>query len=676
MAKLILDDIANLQNEASATSKMNENSDRIEAAIENTLSRDGSTPNAMQANIDMNNHRILNLPFPVSDFEPVRVIDADVVAIAEAVEAAEASADAADASADAAAASALAAAASAVAADSSADDAAQSALEAAESAAEATFSDFDTFASAEAATPITAPTYIRTAFFDTNQRKGSGAIFQNNGTTTGDLVITLDDAVTDVGYDIAEPVVRASMLYNINAADAMVWLNPFLQRGFSSVIIDEGTYNIDATTHGHTLAADTNIFFENVTFTGATLAVGATAEYMFNMNTNGHDLEIRGNWTLEGADVAPIGLRIINSTTTSTRLVIHEGLRVQNIKQTQDDGEGAMGIFIGGAYTRPTLIRPYVYNINRVVDGGTPGVIGTHGITIASADVMGTPQWPTMPCVEEPHIERILSEEAFSDANNQDCDCLRIFTHTGTDTGTKFITNGNACYVKGGHYKDFRGRAIKTQSGVTSIVGRVACSINGAVAKGLQNANFDIISIQYGQAFQIDTVDVEFIGSGANDPFQNTIGGCIISCYSPANLSRSIYRGNINNVFVRMFGDTGDGTSGLHTIIQAASFDGTPGTSFGLNVNNIFWDGLVNCFMEVPPIAASNYHTINVNNIQGPVITAIFMAGSTHVDLALLNLNVSNLFNTNPTKPMTRVTGTSDPLDVTILRNDTVFGVT
>ncbi len=42
--------------------KWNANSDRIEGAFQNTVSRDGSGPNAMLADLDLNGHRIFNLP--------------------------------------------------------------------------------------------------------------------------------------------------------------------------------------------------------------------------------------------------------------------------------------------------------------------------------------------------------------------------------------------------------------------------------------------------------------------------------------------------------------------------------------------------------------------------------------------------------------------------------------
>ena len=83
MSKIVLDNVVNLQNETTATNKINANNSRIETALDNTLSRDGTSPNEMLASLDMNDHRILNLPFPEDDTEPIRkgdlaaVIDSD-----------------------------------------------------------------------------------------------------------------------------------------------------------------------------------------------------------------------------------------------------------------------------------------------------------------------------------------------------------------------------------------------------------------------------------------------------------------------------------------------------------------------------------------------------------------------------------------------------------------------
>lgn len=76
MAKITLSDPENFSS-ASAVSTITANNDAIETAFENTLSRDGTSPNQMEANLDMNSHRILNLPAPTTSTEPLRVMDVD-----------------------------------------------------------------------------------------------------------------------------------------------------------------------------------------------------------------------------------------------------------------------------------------------------------------------------------------------------------------------------------------------------------------------------------------------------------------------------------------------------------------------------------------------------------------------------------------------------------------------
>jgi hypothetical protein len=76
MAKLTLSDLANFQNEATAVATLAANNAATKTALENTLSRDGTSPNAMSADLDMDSNRILNLPEPVADQEPLRKIDA------------------------------------------------------------------------------------------------------------------------------------------------------------------------------------------------------------------------------------------------------------------------------------------------------------------------------------------------------------------------------------------------------------------------------------------------------------------------------------------------------------------------------------------------------------------------------------------------------------------------
>lgn len=77
MAKLTLSDLTSLSNEASVITTVNNNSDAIETALENTLSRDGTSPNVMNADLDMNSNTITNLPAATTDTEPVRKAEFD-----------------------------------------------------------------------------------------------------------------------------------------------------------------------------------------------------------------------------------------------------------------------------------------------------------------------------------------------------------------------------------------------------------------------------------------------------------------------------------------------------------------------------------------------------------------------------------------------------------------------
>lgn len=56
-------------------SNMNAIITQIETAFQNTLSRDGATPNQMTSTLDMNSNTIINLPAPASGSEPARLAD-------------------------------------------------------------------------------------------------------------------------------------------------------------------------------------------------------------------------------------------------------------------------------------------------------------------------------------------------------------------------------------------------------------------------------------------------------------------------------------------------------------------------------------------------------------------------------------------------------------------------
>lgn len=75
MAKLTLNDIVNLESESTVIQTINGNNQAVEDAVQNTLSLDGTAPNAMGAVLDMNSNRIINLPVPASDTDAARRVD-------------------------------------------------------------------------------------------------------------------------------------------------------------------------------------------------------------------------------------------------------------------------------------------------------------------------------------------------------------------------------------------------------------------------------------------------------------------------------------------------------------------------------------------------------------------------------------------------------------------------
>lgn len=74
MAKVVCNNLTTLSTGSSVTT-LNNNFDAIETAMENTLSRDGTSPNHMLSHLDMNSYRIQNLVAAVSDTEPVRLAE-------------------------------------------------------------------------------------------------------------------------------------------------------------------------------------------------------------------------------------------------------------------------------------------------------------------------------------------------------------------------------------------------------------------------------------------------------------------------------------------------------------------------------------------------------------------------------------------------------------------------
>jgi len=79
MSKITLTDLVNLENQTTTVNAINANNAILETALDNTLSRDGTSPNAMNATLDMNSHQIINLPAATSGTEPATKAQLDAI---------------------------------------------------------------------------------------------------------------------------------------------------------------------------------------------------------------------------------------------------------------------------------------------------------------------------------------------------------------------------------------------------------------------------------------------------------------------------------------------------------------------------------------------------------------------------------------------------------------------
>jgi hypothetical protein len=76
MTKLVQNDIASLTNEQSALAALNSNYSLLENFSDTVLSRDGTSPNQMNADLDMNSNQILNIGDPL-DMNGARIVGLD-----------------------------------------------------------------------------------------------------------------------------------------------------------------------------------------------------------------------------------------------------------------------------------------------------------------------------------------------------------------------------------------------------------------------------------------------------------------------------------------------------------------------------------------------------------------------------------------------------------------------
>ncbi|MER9107309.1 hypothetical protein NKH95_25635 [Mesorhizobium sp. M0848] len=177
---------------------------------------------------------------------------------------------------------------------------------------------FATKATAEAFSPDVAPDYIRTAFYDGNHVAGSGGVYRKNGTTTGDLVITLHDGVTVVGYTLSDtPTASQKGARKNNSTDDAAAVQTAHNLGSGGVEFPSGIYkmvpgSVSPFTLGNTTA---NVY----------RAVALTAD---NVTFSGHEAVLHGvsRASVVATDIQPVFSTDKNMTVGARKNIAFDGV--------------------------------------------------------------------------------------------------------------------------------------------------------------------------------------------------------------------------------------------------------------------------------------------------------------------------------------------------------------
>lgn len=165
---------------------------------------------------------------------------------------------------------------------------------------------YATIATAEAARPVSAPAYVRTAHRNSSNNRGSGATYAPNGGASGDVTMTLNDETTKVGFDLNEPEYHFAQFGTVGAADdSTVWqtaIDEVSSLGGGVIRVPWGTTNL-----GHSVRNKPLVILRGYGRASIVqLADGAVADLATNgdmqhiLYSNGHDDLGFENFVLDG----------------------------------------------------------------------------------------------------------------------------------------------------------------------------------------------------------------------------------------------------------------------------------------------------------------------------------------------------------------------------------------
>lgn len=189
------------------------------------------------------------------------------------------------------------------------------------------------------------------------------------------------------------------------------------------------------------------------------------ATYLLTLHAEGHDITIDGGLAIDAARTAHTCLRLWNRGVPAAMRA--SDLTALNAHRSNAALAGGDGIEVAGAWSRVSLTRPTVRSITMAVGAGVSGSRGVSGIYVHDINRGdGTADTPHIVRIDDPYIEDIYSEDP---EWMVDQDGIRVFG--GSDQPGQTAPILTQATISGGEVRNSRGRAVKSQTHLTTVDG-------------------------------------------------------------------------------------------------------------------------------------------------------------------------------------------------------------
>lgn len=265
------------------------------------------------------------------------------------------------------------------------------------------------------------------------------------------LKARIDDGLNSVNQQLAQIATPINAYADLQSA--------IESTSDADLLFPAGIYNVSSPIKASVNGNRKWVSSGKVTF----LYTGEENGIMLDVELNGNDLKIDGDFVFDCVKKARQGLQITNNVDSMEEVV---DLRINKVKAknvySTTVGQSATGLSIRGAFSLVHLIECGVNEVSRAVGVGIPGSQGSDGITVTH---YGLRAYPRQTIIDKPEIDTVTSDEVDGSPNNLDCDGIKVFAPTIDGV----VVPDSIAFINGGIYKDCKGRSIKSQVSYTHV---------------------------------------------------------------------------------------------------------------------------------------------------------------------------------------------------------------